>query len=197
MAPIIAGILIIGLVYIAKVASQIAQLISGINIDIAGKVVKKVAKIVIEKIADTLLQNQIEQFVSQVCMFLINAINNQILILKSYNPDLAYIFDLLMLIADVDDFSKCDEKINQLFEGFTFVKMNSSFKQKSKPIKGIFKIGFLLMIAFGSFMMNFQYRHKALKYKTQKVAEDYDKNQKTDEAVTANEKFVQLDVTEN
>lgn len=37
MVPFLAGILIIGLVYITQLASSIIQLISGINIELAGK----------------------------------------------------------------------------------------------------------------------------------------------------------------
>lgn len=46
------------------------------------------------------------------------------------------------------------------------------------------------MLAFASFMMNFQYKRKSLKYKTQKVAEDYNKKQNTDESVISNGKYV-------
>ena len=53
-----------------------------------------------------------------------------------------------------------------------------------------FTVVMQIMLAFASFMMNFQYKRKSMKYKTQKVAEDYNKKQNTDEAVISNRKYV-------
>lgn len=63
-------------------------------------------------------------------------------------------------------------------------------------MKYICKIGFLLMLTFASFMMNFHYKKAALRYNTQQVASDYDQNQNTDELVTSNEKFVEENYVE-
>ncbi len=58
------------------------------------------------------------------------------------------------------------------------------------PVKHFLKIGFLLLLCFGSFMMNFHYQRSALNYDNDKVASDYDQEQNPHDSLNENEKFV-------
>ncbi|KAK8889049.1 hypothetical protein M9Y10_033792 [Tritrichomonas musculus] len=194
MIPILAGILIIGLVYITKLALTIGQWISGFNIELAGQILKKTAKIVLEKLASQFLQDKIESFCNSICGFLINVVKNQIHFLESFDSDAAFIFDLLLRIGAAKDFSQSGDELNNLFGEKSFFKLNSNFGQKmvfeNLPVKYFMKIGFLLMLSFGTFMYNFHFKKKGLKYQTKKVASEYDKDQQTDLAVKQNSQYV-------
>ena len=194
MVPLLAGILIIGLVYIAKISATIAQFISCFNPDLALKLVKKTVKIIFDKIVKEAIQNQIDSFCNRIYNFLSNVVLKQIEFIKTRNKDLAFVFNLLLKIAINKDFSKSGDALNDLFEKNSFIKINANFCDQSNfQMNHFLKIGFLLMLAFGSFMVNFHYRSKALKYKTQNVAENYDKSvdpDKTDQAIYENGQFV-------
>ena len=192
VVPLLAGILIIGLVYLAKLTASIVQLISRFDIQLFGKIIKKTVEVVVEQISSQFIHDKIEAFCSKLCEYLSSIIVNQISIIQEFNKDLAFIFNLLLKIAAGNDFNKSTEMINKIFENCHWIKVNLKLNQQIIPTKYMFRIGLLIMLAFGSFMMNFQYRRRALKYKTENVAADYDKKQNTDEAVVKNEKFVEL-----
>ena len=189
IVPLLAGILIIFLVYVAKIAAKISEIISSFGIDLIREIIKTKLKDYIEKLIFEKCQ-QTQIFCDKIYGFITKIIIDQIGILRTYNNDLALVFGLLLTIATSGDFSKCDQVINKLFDGVSFIKMNSNIKQSNSPKTIMFKVGFLLILAFGSFMMNFQYGRNKLKYNTEKVAEDYNKNQKTNEAFAENEKYV-------
>ena len=64
---------------------------------------------------------------------------------------------------------------------------------KKLPINLFLKIGLLIMLCFASFMMNFHYHRKSLKYSTSKVACDYDKKQDIEKSLDQNKKFVKME----
>ena len=127
MVPLLAGILIIGLVYIAKISATIAQFISCFNPDLALKLVKKTVKIIFDKIVKEAIQNQIDSFCNRIYNFLSNVVLKQIEFIKTRNKDLAFVFNLLLKIAINKDFSKSGDALNDLFEKNSFIKINANF----------------------------------------------------------------------
>ena len=59
------------------------------------------------------------------------------------------------------------------------------------PMANFYKIGFLIILCFASFMINFDFLHKKLKYDTKKVAMECYQKQDIDLAVKNKEKFVE------
>lgn len=82
---------------------------------------------------------------------------------------MAILFDILLKIAGSNDFSQSGDKINNLFADKANLTMKSefmtSFIHEELPVNLWLKIGLLLMSCFASFMMNFHYHRKSLKYR--------------------------------
>lgn len=194
MIPILAGILIIGLVYIASLANSIFQWISTFEVKITGKLIKKTVKIVLEKLASQALDDQIDKFCNKIFDFLIDILKNQIEKLKNFLPDMANLFNILLKIAGAKDFENAADKANDLLNNSSFFKKSSNFGlnmiSDHLPVKHFLKLGFILLLCFASFMMNFYFRSKALKYHTSEVAKKYNEKQNTNEAAKENEKYV-------
>ena len=58
------------------------------------------------------------------------------------------------------------------------------------PIGNFLKIGFILMLCFSSFLMNFHFHRKSLKYSISKTASKYDKSQNPELSLQQNKKIV-------
>lgn len=69
--PVMAGILIIGLVYIAKVAKTISEWITTCGAKLSVDLLKSTVKFVLEKLATRMLDEQIEKFCYSIDMFLV------------------------------------------------------------------------------------------------------------------------------
>ncbi|KAK8892270.1 hypothetical protein M9Y10_029495 [Tritrichomonas musculus] len=192
MVPILAGILIILLVYIASILKSIGQWISAFPVKLSTELIKKTVKTVAKLVVDS----QIEKFCDALSSFLYSKVKEQIANLKSNKSDLVHIFSVLLDIAAPKDFAECGDKITDFFKtkiddnmkcniGFT-----SNLADKivdGLPTASFLKIGFLLLLCFSSFMINFHMHKQALKYNTEKAAAKYDGNQDAEEALDQNE----------
>lgn len=121
-------------------------------------------------------------------------LRKQIEKLNEFNSGVASVFDILMRIVDKKDFKKSVDSINSLFGENSDFKMYSNIANKlisnHLPVKHFLKIGLLLLLCFGSFMMNFHYQRSALYYDNDKVASDYDQKQNPHDSLNENEKFL-------
>lgn len=75
----------------------------------------------------------------------------------------------------------------------TFSKLKQNIKMNldlvgNLPIGNLLKIGFVLMLCFSSFMINFHFHRKSLKYSVTKVSSKYDKDQNPEVALKDNKK---------
>lgn len=64
--PILAGILIIGLVYIASISKSIAERITTFGVKFGLDLIKKTVKTVIQKLISQMFQNEIERFCQKI-----------------------------------------------------------------------------------------------------------------------------------
>ena len=184
LVPVLAGILIIGLVYIASIAKSISEWImtfpAKFTKELVVKSVKTVAKLVVNK--------EIEKVCDAVISFLQKQVEKQIDQLKLHNSKYADIFMLLLKIAAPADFSTCGEYISELFEGKS-IGFKSSFAAglvEDLPIASFLKIGFLVMLCFATFMINFHDHKQSIKYNTEKAAANFDEVQDADLALRQN-----------
>ena len=182
-----------GGVYIAKITKTIADWIAAFPVKITSAVIKKTVKVVINELATNVLSGQIESFCGKICSFLVKVIRKQIEVLRGFLRDVAVLFDNILIILTEKDFSR--DAVFGFLSNKPLFKMKGNFSKllnsKVQPIKYLLKIGFLLLMAFGTFMMNFHFRHHQIQYKTSNVAASYDKKQNTEESVKENEKFVE------
>lgn len=106
------------------------------------------------------------------------------------DPKISAVFQMLMKIISPKDFSVSGEEIQKLFQKKVKLNVKSNFGKRflkeDLPWPHFIKIGFLLMLCFASFMMNFHLHRQSLKYNESKVAEEYDKKQDADLAVDQN-----------
>lgn len=188
-----AGILIIGLVYIESISKSIAEWITTFGVKFGLDLIKKTVKTVIQKLISQMFQNEIESFCQKICQFLTSILLKQINNLNKFQPDMAALFKSLLKIVIVKDFTNSSEEIYKIFNNKSFFKINIIFDfiADGIPIAKFFKIGFLIMLCFASFMINFNFQRKKLKYDTKKVAIEYDQKQDIDLAVKNKEKFVE------
>ena len=192
--PVMAGILIIGLVYIAKVAKTISEWITTCGAKLSVDLLKSTVKFVLEQLATRMLDEQIEKFCFSIDMFLVKILKKQIQKLGAYQPEMAVLFELLLTIAIENNFEESVDSINGLFDDKSAFKFNSQFGsdfiQSHLPVKHFLKIGLLLMLCFGSFMLNFHHQKTALLYDTDAVALKFDQDQNIESALTTNSRFV-------
>lgn len=59
------------------------------------------------------------------------------------------------------------------------------------PVPSFLKIGFLVMLCFATFMINFYEHRQSIKYSTEKAAEDFDEEQNAQLALNQNEDYIQ------
>ena len=112
------------------------------------------------------LMNKLKSFVIALICFLLkylkNRFKNWVLISLKWQFCLYFYFEELV------------NSINGLFEDKSAFKLNSQFGsdfiQNHLPVKHFLKIGLLLMLCFGSFMLNFHHQKTALFYDTNEVA---------------------------
>lgn len=185
MVPILAGILIIGLVYLASISGSIAEWIMAFPTKITKALVKKA----VVEVCTLVLSSQIESICNGICAFLMKILQNQVDKMKT-DKKVASIFQILMKLVSPKDFNLSGEAIQNLFSSKVKLNVKSNFGKRflkeNLPWPHFVKIGFLLMLCFASFMMNFHLHRQSLKYNESKVAEEYDKKQDTDLAVDQN-----------
>ena len=192
IVPILAAILIIGLVYIAKVAEKITAYITAGPIEITSQIVKKVAKEVAKEIVNGVLRYQVDKFCDKIVNYLYEILQKQ---LKTLNPEMKEIFQIMMNLVSVKDFENVGDKIHETFtEKICNIKMKSEFIRSflpcGLPISHLLKIGLLLLLCFASFMMNFNNRKDQLEYKETEVASKYNKNQDTEQCFEENKNVI-------
>ena len=190
MAPILAGILIIGLVYIVSLSSSIAEWISSFPTKITRTIVKKT----LTEVASVILSSQIELICDKVCSFLMKILSEQVLKMSKYDSKIAGLFQILMQIASQKSFSNVGDKFGELFKDKVSLKVGNNFGQmfidNNLPFANFVKIGLNLMLCFASFMINFHLHHRSIQYNESKVAEEYDKKQNTTEIMEKNKDIV-------
>ena len=181
--PFLGRILIIGLVYIASISENISEWISVFSMEITSKIVKKKTLIEISK---NILNSQIDKMCDAVCSFLFKMLNKKKKKKNRCNREIrvkiAEIFYIMLTIAVQKDFSNIGDQINVIFEGKTNIKLNQDLVG-NLSIGNLLKIRFVLMFCFSSFMMNFHFHIKSLKYSITKVAAKYDKDQNQEVAL--------------
>lgn len=150
-APLLAGILIIGLVYLASVAETITEWIASFPQKITRTIVKKA----LVDVANVVLSSQIESLCENISSFLLDVLNKQIEKMAKYDSKISGIFQILMKICSPKDFSKSGDMIQKLFKEKVKLKVKSNFAQKfikeNLPWSHFVKIGFILMLCFASF----------------------------------------------
>lgn len=194
LTPILAGILIIGLVYIASISKSISEWILAFPV----KITRKLAEKTLKTLASLVVDSQIEKLCSVICSFLGKQVFKQIETMKSYDENLAKLLNLLLSFTSPKDFSKSADVVQQVFEGK--VKMNFGFADEivdGLPIHSFLKIGFLLLLCFASFMLNFYFHRRSIKYNDKKVAVQYDDKQNPEMALQQNEKIVKVENIES
>ena len=154
------------------------------------KITQKLILNTLKEVASLVLSSQIERLCEVLCKFLIGKLEKQIEKLKHYKPKVASIFKLLMNISNQKNFAASGDMINNLFQGKTKLKIDNcffdSFINNNIPTGAFLKIGFILMLCFSSFMMNFHLHRKSVNYDSKRVAAEYDKNQNPEESLTKN-----------
>lgn len=191
--PLMAGILIIGLVYIAKIAKSITEWITTCGAKMSLDLITKTVKFVLEQLATKLFDDKVEKFCASIDSFLIKILKKQIKSLNVYQPEKASLFEMLMMIVIENGFIQSVNSINKIFNEKSSFKMNSTFGSgfiAEHPVKHFLKIGLLLMLCFASFMFSFHHQRVALAYDTGAVALEYDLNQDVEKELQSNSKFV-------
>ena len=174
--PILAGILIIGLVYIASIAKNIA----GWILAFPPKITKELVKKTVIEISKVILQSSIEKVCDSIIEFLFKVLDNQIKDVEHYKPKIATILKTVAKLASPYDASMIGDKFSDLFDGTIKIKMKSSFAtsflKDNLPVGHLLKIGLLLLLCFSSFMIKFHFYKKSINYNTAEPANKYDDN---------------------
>ena len=190
MIPVLAGILIIGLVYISNVAESIFEWIT----NFAGKGIKEIIKITLKEIVTRISNSQNEKLCDSLCCFLQQMIVKQIEKMKIYDDKLSNLITHLLQLAVPKDFSRSAEMINNLFKNkVNFGMKFDSFIDQETLAPYFLKIGFLLMSGFSSFLLNFHFHRQAIKYDSKKVSAEYDKKQNAEEILEQNKRFIKIE----
>lgn len=115
---------------------------------------------------------RLKGFVKKNRQFLTSILLKQINKYNRFQPDMAVLFKSFIKIVIVKDFTKLCEEIYKIINNKSFLKINISldFNADGIPMASFYKIGFLIILSFASFMINFNFLHKKLKYDTKKVA---------------------------
>lgn len=118
--------------------------------------------------------------------------------IKEYNKDLAQLFTTLLKFTSLKDFSHSGDMINSILKG----NVNIDLKISNLPNDGIsmqnfLKIGFLMMMFFASFMMNFYFHRKSIKFDVKKISAEYDVNQNTNDSFIQNQNVVKNEKIED
>ena len=173
--PILAGILIIILVYIAKIVKNIVEWAGATLV----KFSKEVAKLVIKDIITTFFNDQVNEALGKACSFLKSVVDKQISKIEKYNKDSKFVklAKLLIGVIYTKSYDFEAEKIQALFENKFKIKTNSKiakFLFSNLPIASLIKVGLLLMICIASFVLNFKNK-KSLKSAASDYEKEYDK----------------------
>lgn len=102
---ILAGILIIGLVYIANIAKKVYELLSGISLK---DLLIEISKEAVSKI----IESKMSELFDKIHGFFIEIIDEQIQKMNDYNVDMAFLFQLLLDLTSNREFEKQGELIN-------------------------------------------------------------------------------------
>ena len=186
MAPILAGVLIFALVFLASMSTTIMAYVSAFPVTLPAGVVKKTVKLLLEQIAISLLSKQLEDFCQKIIDFLYSKLQKQIKLIKVYNEKMGINLEILAQIIDTKDFEKSGEKLNELFHKRVRIKVNSrftrSFISEGLPTAHMFKIGLLLVLSLTAFIIGFHNQKKAIaESKEEKNAAAFDKDPKNEQ----------------
>ena len=177
MIPILVGVLVIVLVFIANICLVIAQ--GGLAV-----IGKKLAKIslstLIRFLAKKGLESQIRRIFMSINSILALKLQHQIDSIRKFNSDAA---DLLTTFAGVfvrNDFSSVSKGIAGVFsESFKFGKKGGRVFELLFPF--FFKLGIVLVLNLAAFMMNFNHNKKAIDDdKNKNKNNNFDLNQKAE-----------------
>ncbi|KAK8887859.1 hypothetical protein M9Y10_038918 [Tritrichomonas musculus] len=169
LMPVLAGILLIVLVYAISISGKIAEWISEFPLKFTGEFIKKGMIKIICNMAPELIGN----FLDKTIDFLKNLLDKQIDKLKKFNENAAAIIDIISSIFCFDN-KTVDDKIGDILGDLGNIRINLGiFEKKMIDAIPLFKIGLLLLFCLGTFMMNFYNHRKEIKY-IQKVAKDLD-----------------------
>ena len=187
MVPILAGILIILLVYAASMSKKIADWF--INFPkISQEILSKGVGIIVNIVAPELVNFALDKLIK----FLKKVLNEQLTKLKTINNENvqlgASIIESLSFIFN----STVGEKINQKLSSFLGDKIKVTFNW-SKFVDGLFdrerimKISFLLLLCLATFLMNFNSHKHAIK-KAEEDSKKYEEAFKTKDKKKKDEK---------
>ena len=109
--PILAGILIIGLVYIASIAATITEWILAFPEKITKEVIKKTAV----EVSKILLQSTVESLCDSIIEFLFKVLDEQIKEVQHYKPKIASILQIVAKLASPIDMSASSRQVKWTF----------------------------------------------------------------------------------
>lgn len=168
MAPLLAGVLIFGLVYLISLSSTISQYVTSLPEKVGITVIKKSIKFVFTQLLQTYLKGQLEAFCNKIIEFLNKKFDQQIQIISTFSTKLArYLRVLASIINPKNDFTLIERKIRSMFEDKVQFKSSfaESFVTQGLPIKHFIKIGIMIMMCFAAFLFIFNNQKKAIKNK--------------------------------
>ncbi|KAK8864795.1 hypothetical protein M9Y10_010320 [Tritrichomonas musculus] len=174
MKPILAGILIIALVYIASVCKKIIEWIAAMIPMLAENAFKAILKTIIKLGTCSLIDKAFDKINS----FLINVLKKQIDYINNFDLSASSVLHYIYCLFIEHDFDKLGDEISKLI-GIR-VKMSPHFLRKMHDMTSygkLIKTAVLLILCIGSFIINFYYHKKQIKFDDdEKTANEYDTN---------------------
>lgn len=171
MAPILAGVLIILLVYAASLADEITKWIATFPEKLTLETMKRAAALIVKVVAKELADFALDKLIA----FLKKVLGKQLDKLEGNQSSLAQvsvvIIKSLMQIFESSIGDKINDKLSDLIGDKINVTMNwAKFVKDCLDPGRLMKVSFLLLLCFATFILNFQSARK-----------DAIKNEKKDE----------------
>lgn len=184
MAPLLAGVLIFALVFLASMSTSIGEYVTSFGAKFGIDVAKKAVKKVLEQLVLTAFSSQLEAFCQKIIDFLYKKLKQQIEIINVYDAKTGAFLDVLSQIIDTSNFKRSGKSLNKMFNKKVKLKVNSRFAQsfvtEGLPLAHMFKIGLLLMLCLAGFIIGFNNKKKAIaESKEEKNAAAFDKDPKS------------------
>lgn len=156
--PLLAGILIILLVYLVRVSGKITQTIMGFPEFAAKKLVEVSIVQILEHTAKNSISKLAENVISIICEFLKGVLMAQIKALSKFNQKLSVFLTELSNIFNPIDMSKINDGFSKPLGNIYSIKC--SFTDSISdciPKQSLLKLGLLIILCSASFMLNFNH----------------------------------------
>lgn len=185
LVPLLAGILIIVLVYVVSLCKSIIEWVGASAFKLSKELIKATFKLVIKELCSKLVGQEIEIALSKVISFLQGILTKQINKLKinKKNTKIINLFSVLSQLIQMKKFNIIGTECSNAFQ-YHFKKRKNAkagkFLTSNLPIGEFIKVGILIVMCIASFLLNFSKHCSSIKYKATDAAKEYNEKQNPD-----------------